>query len=98
MESTGTSNSPQPEITVFTGSGDADCGVGPLTGLVGITASTESGRPTMNICGSLHQPGAVGLVLSPIPLVGVSPEPPLGPAVNDGNVLGWVAVFGGGVS
>ena len=78
------------QITLLTGSGDADCGVGPLTELTGITSSTDSGQPTFDICGSLHSPAAIAALLDPIPTVDLPELPPPLPADGGLGVVPWV--------
>lgn len=89
------------EMTVWTGSGGGDCGVGPLSGLVGIAAYVEEGRLAFNICGGVHDPGAVAAVIEPIALIGApgeTPEPASGSSlapwlVGGAGVLVAAAVF-----
>jgi hypothetical protein len=69
------------EMTVWTGGGGGDCGVGPLSGLVGIAAYYEEGRLSFNICGGVHDPVAVAAAIDPIAMVpspGDTAEPPAG--------------------
>ena len=69
------------EMTIWTGGGGGDCGVGPLDGLVGIAAYFEEGRLSFNICGGVHDPGAVAAAIEPIALVDApneTPDPPSG--------------------
>ena len=71
--------------------GGGDCGVGPLTGLVGITIS-GGGEPSISICGSVHEAAAVAEFLEPIDIVISEPEPEP-PATEPGGVgLGGVVI------
>lgn len=81
------------QLTVTTGMGGGDCGVSPTTGLVGITIQ-NSGEPSIDICGSVHDPGAIAALLDPIDIV-ASPIAP--PATPEGGGTGWggVAVVAG---
>jgi len=88
------------EMTVWTGSGGGDCGVGPLSGLVGIAAYTEGGRLSFNICGGVHDPGAVAAAIDPIGLVdspGETPEPEPGSSLALWLVGGAAALLGSAV-
>lgn len=77
------------QFTVYTGMGGGDCGVGPLTGLVGITIS-GGGEPSISICGSVHDAAEVAQLLEPIDLVTSEPEPP--PLEPGGVGLGGVVI------
>ncbi len=83
------------EMTVWTGHGGGDCGVGPTTGLVGIAAYVDGDRVSINICGSLHGPGAIAALLDPIEIVDAAP---VDTAPDDGGlVVPWLvpALAGG---
>jgi len=60
------------EITVWTGHGGGDCGVGPMTGLVGIVAYIDGDRATINSCGSLHDAQAIAALLDPVEIIDAS--------------------------
>ncbi len=78
------------QMTLLTGSGGGDCGVGPQSGLVGITTSSNGGLPAYDICGSVHEPAAIAALLEPIGLVD-APTP--SPAEDQGiNPLLWLAL------
>lgn len=61
------------QIDVLTGSGGGDCGVGPTTGLVGVVISDPL-QPSIDICGSMHDPAALASLLEPIDVIS-APEP-----------------------
>jgi hypothetical protein len=90
------------EMTVWTGGGDADCGVGPLNGLVGIAAYFEpEGRLSFNICGGVHDPVAIAAAIDPIDLADAPDETPetaagssLAPWLAAGVVAALVAATG----
>lgn len=73
------------EITVWTGGGDADCGVGPLRGLVGIAAFADGDRAMIDICGSVHSPEAIAAVADPIEIIETAAPPP----ASDGGGIPW---------
>jgi len=83
------------QMTLYTGRGDADCGVGPLNGHVGIVASTDSadGRATFHICGSVQDPAAIASLLDPIDLVD-APAPIDNDAGSGVGRLIWAAALG----
>lgn len=86
------------EMTVWTGGGDADCGVGPLNGLVGVAAYFDQGRLSFNICGGVHDPAAVAAVIDPIELADSpddTPEPAAGGSLTPWLVAGVVAALVG---
>ena len=64
------------EMTLWTGHGDGDCGVGPTSGLVGIAAHMDGDRATINSCGSLHDAAAIAATLDPVEIIDISPAPP----------------------
>ena len=77
------------EITVWTGHGGGDCGVGPTTGLVGIAAHIDGDRATINSCGSLHDAQAIAALLDPVEIVDATPETPVG---GGGSNVPWPAI------
>lgn len=83
------------EMTVWTGHGGGDCGVGPTAGLVGIAAYVEGDRASINSCGSLHDAAAIAAILDPIEIIDASPAEP---APGDGGfAMPWpVLGLGGG--
>lgn len=84
------------EITVWTGQGGGDCGLGPTRGLVGITAYTDGdGVVSVDSCGSLHDAEAVAALLEPIPTIGAAPE---SSAPDGGSGLPWASVALTGVA
>ena len=78
------------EMTLWTGHGGGDCGVGAMVGLVGITAQMEGGRATINSCGSLHDAAAIAATLDPVEIIGASPGAP--PTGNGGSGVPWPVV------
>ena len=88
------------EMTVWTGSGGGDCGVGPLSGLVGIAAYQEEGRLSFNVCGGVHDPVAVAAAIDPIGLVDSpddTPEPPAGSSLAPWLIAGAAVLVAGAV-
>ena len=63
------------QMTVVTGMGGGDCGVSQTSGLVGITIQ-NAGEPSIDICGSVHEAGAIAAVIDPIDILVSAPEPP----------------------
>jgi len=63
------------QMTVITGESSAGCGVGPTSGLVGITVHGGAEAATISLCGSLHEAGAVAALLDPIDIISTAPEP-----------------------
>lgn len=64
------------EMTLWTGRGGGDCGVGPTAGLVGIAAHIDGDRSTINSCGSLHDAAAISVLLDPVEIIDNSPAAP----------------------
>lgn len=77
------------EITVWTGGGDADCGVSPQSGLVGIAAYADGDRTMIDICGSVHSPAAIAAVADPIDLKAAAP-----PLASDDSTVPWSWIGG----
>ncbi|NND01591.1 MAG: hypothetical protein HKN91_02290 [Acidimicrobiia bacterium] len=71
------------QITVLTGESSAGCGVGPTSGVIGVTIR-DGAEPSINICGSIHQAGAIASILDPIDIVTAAPGPSLAPTSNGG--------------
>jgi hypothetical protein len=57
---------------------------------VGIAAYLEGDRISINICGSLHEPGAIAALLDPIEIVGASPVDAA--TDGDGIAVPWLTL------
>lgn len=84
------------EMVLMTGSGGGDCGVGPQPGLIGIVAYGNGDRLSYNICGSLHEPGAIAALLDPIDLAGQPAAEPLPEPGGGTSPMVWVGAAAAG--
>lgn len=83
------------QMTLLTGSGGGDCGVGQQSGLVGITATDNGGPVSISICGSVHEAGAIAALLDPIELTdGAVASPPADDSGGGINQLLLMSVLG----
>ncbi len=82
------------QMTVITGMGGGDCGVSQMSGLVGITIQNTE-EPSIDICGSVHDAGAVAALLDPVDIVSATPGPSSSPTDSSSNGLALTLVVAG---